>query len=522
MGAACGICAVAACSSDGTTQSPVGAQGGNAGQAGADAALAGSAGTAGKGGGAGTGGSIATGGSAGAGGSVATGGSAGTGGASLCDVGAPGKGAIPAVPPAAIVPLKAITACGDVTDNVILESDLIAAAGQTCLTVKVDGVMIDGNGKTITTSGGLAIEWTDHANVRVRNVNSNGGLEAKTATAGKGNGNIIEGSKLGGIGIFSGEDAIIDGNVMGSLAVFSWYGGPPLRMIVTRNTVSGDGDPVVDFMGGTTHPCPKTEHQILGNTFEAKNTVSPDEPKVLYLRCGTHNIVRGNVIHSYSQAHGLRLRDEADFNTIENNTVWVNNTDRGALHTSSGNPDKTFPSNNTFRRNIFRADQSRSLYFQAIGDNNLFDGNLFWANEGFEGARIAVAAKNTFQHNTFVNTDAGTGIVLVGLGPPGSSFQDNVFVTGTATAFGFDGPPDYSGYTADYNVFFDRTGPVKWGANFDFAQWKTTTGQDQHSIEVDPLFVAPSTGDFRLQTSSPVKGLGSSGSDPGAYPLGCQ
>jgi hypothetical protein len=72
---------------------------------------------------------------------------------------------------------------------------------------------------------------------------------------------------------------------------------------------------------------------------------------------------------------------------------------------------------------------------------------------------------------------------------------------------------DWSGdnYQMDGNLYFDarsdaspeqlRLGPCTW------QKWQER-GHDVHSLVVDPIFVAPRAGDFRLQPNSPALKLG--------------
>lgn len=411
-----------------------------------------------------------------------------------------------------------VARCGEVRTDVSVDADLVAEK-EPCLVIKADGITIEGNGHKLTTGGEWAITVMDHSHVTLRNIASDQGL---LIYGGRASHNHIENCRFGSVGIFMGDDNTVRRCTLGALSVVGLYGDPALRATLIGNKIVGGPKQrvVVDVMGNDRHPCPRTEHRILDNQITSAITDNRnDEPIAFYLRFATHNVLRGNTIRATGIAHGLRLRDQADHNIIEENTVWVNNTPRAALHITSGNVDKTLPKGNLFRRNTFRADAGRSLWIQAMGDDNAFSYNIFWANSS-EGARIAARARTHFNHNSFYNAGKGALLVLQDLGPPGCTFTNNIFATEGGDLFRFDHEPDFRGYRADYNLFFCRGEALRFaGRASSLSEWRTLTSQDQHSREGDPLFVNASSGDLRLREGSAAVGAAEEGRDAGALPL---
>jgi hypothetical protein len=73
-------------------------------------------------------------------------------------------------------------------------------------------------------------------------------------------------------------------------------------------------------------------------------------------------------------------------------------------------------------------------------------------------------------------------------------------------------------YRGNYNGFFNSSGPVTFGQyGADLNLWRTTQ-QDLQSVEADPEFVAPQSGDLTLGQQSALRGAGADGTDPGAFP----
>jgi len=62
-------------------------------------------------------------------------------------------------------------------------------------------------------------------------------------------------------------------------------------------------------------------------------------------------------------------------------------------------------------------------------------------------------------------------------------------------------------YELDYNVYWDTSTPQPDFAGRTFTEWQAE-GQDVHSVLVDPKFVDPENGDFRLRADSPAPKLG--------------
>ncbi len=63
-------------------------------------------------------------------------------------------------------------------------------------------------------------------------------------------------------------------------------------------------------------------------------------------------------------------------------------------------------------------------------------------------------------------------------------------------------------YKVDYNLYWSTAKATPLFDQRDFEEWRQTSGQDQHSLLADPLFVDPAQRDFRLQPQSPAAKVG--------------
>lgn len=110
----------------------------------------------------------------------------------------------------------------------------------------------------------------------------------------------------------------------------------------------------------------------------------------------------------------------------------------------------------------------------------------------------------------------------------GATVKDNLFQTGLYLSA--DATSETS-FVADYNLFYGSASgtPFTWGTTaYSFANWKTNSSGDSHSLNANPLLNSPPT-DMHLQSASPAIMAGTPISgyttgyvgapDIGAYPL---
>jgi len=421
-----------------------------------------------------------------------------------------------------------ITACQNITANgsYIISNNL--SGSSTCISIRggVTSVTLDGNGKTISVSSGDAVEVADYGSgaphhVTVKNLTSTDGVR----TYGDSIHHVtFENLNVGGVTIYGSDDTTIKNNTIGSAGISvqdkdaDWH---PFRPIVTGNTITGSVGHttkiLLEVVGGKFHPCARIDAVVTNNTItNNRNDPPPEATGSMRIRCATHSVVTGNYIRNTGTTIGLYLRDESDDGRYENNTFWVNTQE--AIRVASGNTDKTFPSRNLFRSNIFRSDVGKSTYLQGIGTSNTFDYNIFWSagtNDMINGGH-----GNAFDHNTFYTKNSGSVISFDLDTSPADSYTNNIFSYSGSSIYG------YATFVAarlssNRNLFHNRAGTVSFGSQgSSLATWRTTTGNDAQSVEGDPQFTNPGAGTFTLEASSPARGIGSGGTDVGAIAYG--
>jgi len=424
-----------------------------------------------------------------------------------------------------------LTSCQAITTSGSYRLENDVAGGYDCFTIRgsISNITFDGNGHTITTSD-RAFDIADlgggpPSNIEVSNFTTTSEVRIYGDLT---NHVTVRQATVGGIAVNGADDVTIDDNVVGSGGVQvnnSDNPWPPLRPIITNNTITGlaghTSKALIEIAGGPTHPCPRIDGTVNGNTVNnyRNDYPQPEATAVIRIRCATHNTVQNNLFRSHGSTMGLYIRDESDDGLYENNVFWT--TLYPALWIASGNNDKTFPSRNVFHNNTFRTDDEYAFYGSAVGTGNVFTYNTFSANSGLLGY-VGGYYGNTYDHNTFYNVGSGQLQSLQGNnldGPPADTYTNNIFSYSGTNIFGYD-QWRASRYTGDHNLFHNRSGALAFGFMGNLTSWRSGTGDDTNSINADPLLTNPSAGDFTLASNSPARGAGTGGSDIGAIPFG--
>ncbi len=428
-----------------------------------------------------------------------------------------------------------LTGCQTITNAGSYRLENNVSSSGTCFSIRASNVTFDGNGKTITATGGDAVEVADYGSgpyhtIQISNFSSSNGVR----NYGDNNSDItFANATFGEFGNYGGDSITVRGNTInggvisdntngGCIddATCAWW-NQALNFHLENNTITGSASRFIDFhnYGDATHPCPASGRVVTGNTITNTIDTLTDNPLTVYLACSTNDVFDNNLVIATGQATGFLIRDGWTGGTFTNNTIHVNhavNDQRGGLTMVSGNEGaafKGFPSNNTFRGNTIIADNGKALWIQAIAQNNVFSNNILYSNSP-TGSHLQ--PKNTYDHNTFYNQASnGSGVTFDVSGAANTVWTNNIV---SSLGNSIDNTNDYTGFTAHHNLYHKRNGSVSFGAAASLAGWKTLSGEQANSIEGDPLFVNAATYDLSLQAGSPAIGAGSNGTNIGADP----
>lgn len=427
-----------------------------------------------------------------------------------------------------------ISSCGTVSSNAMLANDITAATGD-CLTIGANGVTIDGNGFQIFAPGGKAVNIIQRSSTSIRNLRTSSGVQIYGADS---HHTLIENSTFGSLGMYFGvDDTTIRNNQFGSIAALAEHPStdPIQRITLTGNTIESANNKILWIQTGVgkagqdpeLFPCMEGQHVIEDNTLISHFTGdATSEPAIFTLRCSSHDIIRGNTMIADGEATGIYLRDEANHSLYENNSIWTTAEDSsGPLFSGGGWNVYGQPSYNIFRNNTFHSAGSRAIWFHGIGVENLLERNVFYSSY-WEGGRIAGGGANVFDHNTFYNDQPGNVLVFDNLRPPANVYTNNIYEMDNSTGkrmFEFDHQPDFAGYSASHNVYYNRAGSVMFqdpangtGPGWNLAQWQAQTNETG-SREGDPFFVDPANYNFHIGEMSVARGADEDGGDAGAF-----
>jgi hypothetical protein len=119
--------------------------------------------------------------------------------------------------------------------------------------------------------------------------------------------------------------------------------------------------------------------------------------------------------------------------------------------------------------------------------------------------------------NTLYNNDTdhlGYGELLVQFDTRYNVVKNNIFYANSQNLFFSNYFAEMTGNVVDYNIYYSPGGPngstwiwMKQAYN-SFSAWQSGTGNDAHSAFVDPLLVAPASGNLHLQATSPAINAG--------------
>src|SRR5262249_5717997 len=220
--------------------------------------------------------------------------------------------------------------------------------------------------------------------------------------------------------------------------------------------------------------------------------------------------IASNVVHDCHD-HGISLTRGVTNSIVEDNESFRNA--RPAERAANGIYLFDSPWN-VLRRNRLHDNQDTGLHIQSGSNNCVAYLNRSW-NNGDHGYD-QLEATGTIHVCDVAYGNYKDGFSIEG-NASGTQLYNCIAIENGLTTNEFDLWVDEGsmpGFVSDYNIFWNSTKqpPVKCIATLykKVAAYSGSSGRDRQSLQVDPRFVNPAAGDFRLQPGSPAIDSGSS------------
>jgi hypothetical protein len=146
-----------------------------------------------------------------------------------------------------------------------------------------------------------------------------------------------------------------------------------------------------------------------------------------------------------------------------------------------------------------------SRFLNNVLYDNHASGISLYRIDGADGSK-----NNLVAHNTIVMAADARWALNIQNGSTGNTLVNNILYNNHASRGSLDISADsMAGLSSDYNVVMDRF-TVDGGSVRTLAQWRQSTGQDQHSLVATPaaLFANAADNDYRLLAASPAREAG--------------
>lgn len=226
-------------------------------------------------------------------------------------------------------------------------------------------------------------------------------------------------------------------------------------------------------------------------------------------------LVENNELSGSKREHGVYVSNSSKNPIVRGNRIWGNGMN--GIHTngdaSMGRDGMTV--NALIENNIIYNNGTRGG--AAINNDGIRDSiirnNVIYDNyaNGITLYRIDgkhPSTNNKVIHNTIImprGVKSSRWCIRIVDGSTGNTFKNNICINGHHYRGGIDISQDsLPGFVSDHNILDERFTVADGDSVIKLAEWRALTGQDKSSValthdDLDTLFMAAATGDFRLK-----------------------
>jgi hypothetical protein len=165
-------------------------------------------------------------------------------------------------------------------------------------------------------------------------------------------------------------------------------------------------------------------------------------------------------------------------------------------------------SNITIRNNIFDHNASSAIQsYHSPNVTGLYIYNNIITNHPI-GVIIGDGSNTEVYNNTIDKCSKGIDIYYAEAGPSNITIKNNII--SNCTSYGMRVASSFTSQVhSDYNDLYNNAITVQWGgSNYSLSQFQSATGNDTHSTNANPSYVNASTGNYRLNSTSPAANKG--------------
>ncbi len=172
-----------------------------------------------------------------------------------------------------------------------------------------------------------------------------------------------------------------------------------------------------------------------------------------------------------------------------------------------GNPDEILCEGNISIKNSFAGIELGDEHDNTVSGGWTVRRNVCYDNDyyGLTLASFGTPIKNTKIHNNVFYKNKMNQLSIGSAYVSHAALLNNIMVKSGDYAFIYWSGGADATITSDHNCWWPAGGEFQWGGSsyIGLSAFQSATGQDQHSIEQDPLFVDPIDHDFHLRANSP-------------------
>lgn len=229
---------------------------------------------------------------------------------------------------------------------------------------------------------------------------------------------------------------------------------------------------------------------------------------------------------NYDQARNGLVKGNRVYNISSNNNPSYGkklpngSNAAGGIYVDGGKDsiiEQNYSYNNDIGIEIASEHAGRATSHITVRSNVIYNNRLTGiAMGGYDDERGStencVIVNNTVYKNDTVGD--GSGQLYVQFDTKNNVIKNNIFVASDTDVLMYNEYTQNSNNVLDYNLYLTDGGSSEasftwknrdyWG----FSDYKAGTGNDAHSLFVDPRFVSPAGGDFHLRPSSPARDAG--------------